>query len=180
MNITTRPYDDLAAMAVFRNLDVHDHLEAELVRGASTTHLGLFGDWRAMQPHHVLSLVAITAPNRGATPFAVLCLANTGQAGVAQAALLARNHALFRTPLRELVRAMARHLPIEARTRGIHRIEARCWAGHPTASRLLSALGFVPEADLYGFGADGRAVFRQFAWIDAAVCFATPQPVPNP
>lgn len=180
MQITTRPYDDLAAMAVFRNLDVSDHMEAELVRGASTTHLSLFGDWRAAQAWQVMSLVAITPPTHGAQPFAVLCLGNTGQAGVANAALLARNHTLFRAPLRALVVAMARQLPVEARKRGIHRIEARCWAAHPTASRLLSALGFVHEADLHGFGADGRATFRQFAWIDFQACFPIPCPETKP
>jgi hypothetical protein len=52
---------------------------------------------------------------------------------------------------------------------GIHRIEARCWAGHPTAASLLAALGFTHEADMPGFGPGGAATYRQFAWISPAI-----------
>lgn len=161
------PYDDDAAHAVLAFLDLHDQIEAELVRGRAAGGLALFADWRAMRGAWEAGHVFLTATG---TPFAVGALVNTGQAGVAQAALLARDHARYRRPLAELACRIAVELPALCLARGIHRVEARCWAHHPTASRFLSALGFVPEADLPGFGADGTAVFRQFALL--------PRPVP--
>lgn len=83
-------YDDLAAMAIMRDLDVWDRLEAEAVRGEVVTHLSLFGDWRAARPLHVLGLTVRAQPSD--EPIALLALANTGQHGVASAALVARNH----------------------------------------------------------------------------------------
>lgn len=155
-----RPYEDLAAVAVLRALDWHDQTEAELIRGAATTGLALFADWRAMLAAHVISQVA----HWQGLPFAVFALANTGQAGVAQAALLARDHARHRRALAALGAMIRRHLPTEAEARGIHRIEARCWADHPTAARFLAAIGFAHECDMPGFGLTGRVTFRQFAW----------------
>jgi hypothetical protein len=63
---------------------------------------------------------------------------------------------------------MRARLPGYAAERGIHRIEARAWSGHPTASDLLTKLGFTFEAELRGFGASGQVCFRQFAWITPA------------
>lgn len=164
--IRLHPYDDLSAMAVMRHLDHHDQLEADLTRGATTTALSLFAEWRAMQAIRVASHVAQTV---GGTPFAVFALANTGQAGVAQAALLARDHAYYRRPLAELAIAIRNGLPGFCTERGIHRIEARAWAAHPTASRLLHALGFTHETDMPGFGLTGAITFRQFAWLSPAL-----------
>lgn len=159
MSIGIQPYDDHGAMAVFRDLDAHDLMEAHLVRGQTMGHLGLFADWRAMRPAwvegHVLTI-------RG-DPFAVLAIVNTGQAGVAQAAFLARNHARFRPQIAQAAVMMRICLPVLMQDRGIHRIEARCWADHPTAPRFLAALGFEMECVMPGFGADGRACFQQFA-----------------
>ena len=159
--IELRAFDDLAAIVVFRHLDPSDRMEAEVMRGAPVSHLGLFADWRAMQPAAVLSLVASAAGQ----PFALLMLVNTGQSGVASAALLARDHARYRLPLGRFASAIRRGMAGYCAERGIHRIEARAWADHPTASRLLVALGFQHEADMPGFGPAGRASFRQFAWL---------------
>jgi hypothetical protein len=160
--IRVRPYDDLAAHAVLSRLDLHDQIEAELVRGGGAGGLALFADWRAMRGAWVAGHVFLT---RTGTPFAVGALVNTGQAGVAQAALLARDHALFRRPLAQLALRLSIELPAFCAAHGIHRVEARCWANHPTASRFLTAIGFDREADLSGFGGDGQAVFRQFVLL---------------
>lgn len=171
--IAARPYDDLSAMAVLSRLDPHDLIEAELTRGAPTSHLALFAEWRSIEAIRLASFVAFTGPDQGEKPFAVFALSNTGQAGVAQAALLARNHRAFRRPLAELAVAIRRQMPAFANHRGVHRIEARSWAGHPTAAGLLVALGFDHECYMAGFGSTGRVIFRQFAWISSAV---TPTP----
>jgi len=163
--IEARPFDDLAAMAVLSRLDPADQLEAELTRGASATSLALFAEWRAMEAYREASYVAVS---RG-RPFALFALGNTGQKGVAGAALLARDHIAFRRPLAELALTIRNHMPEFCADRGIHRIEARAWADHPTASRLLTALGFHPECDMPGFGLTGTVTFRQFAWISPAL-----------
>lgn len=159
--ITARPWEDLAAVAVFRQLDAADHLEAELVRGAPAQGLGLWADWRAVAGHRLLDLVLHTGAG---TPFAVLGLSHTGQAGVASAALLARNHARFARPLAQAVVLIRARMPAWCADTGVRRIEARSWTGHPTAGRLLSAIGFAAEADMPGFGGDGSVKFTQWAW----------------
>lgn len=174
--IRVRPFDDLAAMAVFHQLDVHDHLEAELVRGVNYTALGLFAEWRAAQAQGPLSLIAGTGPAQ--RPFAIFCLGHTGQAGVAQGALLAAHHDRHRVPLARLALIIRDRMPRFAAETGIHRIEARCWAGHPTAHRILAGMGFAHEADLPGFGPGGAHTFRQFAWT-AARPSAPPAPSPE-
>lgn len=179
--ITIRPWEDYAAMAVFNRLDLRDQIEAELVRGASCTALALFADWRAAQAHAPLSLVIHSGP--AARPFAVLTLGNTGQAGVAEAALLAADHIRHRIDLARLAVAIRRRLPAWCAEAGVNRIEARCWLQHPTAARLLAAIGFVHEATLPGFGRDGRATFRQFAWTRPPFSQPStlpPNPIPTP
>ena len=162
--IRIAPFDDAAALPMFRALDPHDFMEAELVRGKTVSPLQLWADWRAAGAWQVISLMAYATPSTN-LPFATFALANTGQAGVAQAALLARDHNRFRIPLARLAIAIRANLPAEARARGICRIEARAWAGHPTASRLLAHLGFAHECDMPGFGPDGGQTYRQFALI---------------
>lgn len=158
--IELRPFDDLAAMAVFSRLDPSDRMEAEVTRGAPTNHLALFAEWRSMQPHAALSYVASV---KGQS-FALLMLVKTGQYGVASAALLARDHARYRRPLAQFAGAIRRGMPEYCAAHGIRRIEARAWAAHPTASGLLAALGFHHETDMPGFGPAGTDTFRQFAW----------------
>lgn len=170
--ISARPYDDMAAFAVLRDLDAFDQLEAEAVRGARATHLAIFAEWRGMEPHRVASWVVQTAAG---TPFAVVALANTGQAGVAGAAMLARDHARYRRELVQLARAIRTRMPSFAAQAGIHRIEARAWADHPRASQFLTMVGFRHEADMPGFGCDGHEMFRQFAWTEGRSGAAQPQ-----
>jgi len=162
--ITLAPFDNLGAMAVLSRLDPSDLIEAHLVRGVHADHLTLFADWRGMQAQAVLSLV-LKDDRRGGKPFAVLALSNTGQAGVAQAALLARDHAAHWRALATAALMIRAGLPEYCAEWGIYRIEARCWAGHPSAARFLTHCGFAPETDMPGFGPDGTAIFRQFAWI---------------
>lgn len=169
--IRVHPFEDLAAMAVFSRLDVHDHIEAELVRGVPYTALGLFAEWRMAQAQGPVSLVATSGAN--GRPFAVFALVNSGHAGVAEGALLAADHMRHRMAMARLAVAIRQRLPAFCLETGIHRIEARCWAGHPTASRLLSGIGFRHESDLPGYGREGNQTFRQFAWTHC-------RPIPNP
>lgn len=161
--ISLHPYDDLSAFAVFSDLDPHDRIEACAMRGQNVTHLGLFADWRAMRGVRLLDLTLRDETSQ--QTFAVLALGHTGQAGVAQAALLARDHTRFRRPLVTAARRICNELPGFCADNDIRRIEARCLATHPTASRFLTVCGFAPETDMPGFGGDGAATFRQFAWI---------------
>lgn len=166
MPIEPVPFDSVPALTVFRNLDKFDAIEAGLVRGQKTHHLDLFADWRSVQQGAVLSLVLNERPAvDGGRPFAVLCLAHTGQAGVAQAAMLSRSHGRFARALRRAAREIRRELPGFCASNGIHRVEARCWRLHPTAARFLTFCGFSHEADLPGFGRNGNNSFAQYAWV---------------
>ena len=159
--IEVQPYSDHAAMSVLKNLDPMDQIEAELIRGGSATHLAIFADWRAVNGMRLISSV-LSVSGR---PFAVLALGHTGQAGVAQAALLSRSHQRFRRPLLEVARRIRREMPAICEEWGVHRIEARAWSGHPRAGRFLRLCGFHLEAEMPGFGADGSTSFHQYAWI---------------
>lgn len=171
-------YDDVASLPVFRLMDKNDFTEAEIIRGAVANPIQLWADWRAVEGFKVFSLMAYTG-QAATTPFAVFGLSHTGQSGVAAAALLARDHRKFRWPLARLAATIRAQLPAEARAQGIHRIEARAWAGHPTASNLLIALGFTHEADMGGFGPAGSQTYRQFALIlpEPAAPPATQNPI---
>ncbi len=171
--IQVRPFSSLSAMAVFRHLDPADQIEAELIRGAPSTPLDLFADWRAVAAAGPLNLVLETA---GSTPFAVLALTHTGQAGVAQAAFLARDHARFRRDIARAAVLIRARMPGWCADRGVHRIEARCWTGHPTAPHFLTAIGFAPEAVMPGFGLTGQISFAQFAWVSPVLSAADPTP----
>lgn len=160
--IQVRAYEDLAAHAVLSRLDPMDQLEAEVVRGERSAPLGIFADWRAANAARLFSFVMLTETS---VPFAVLGLSHTGQAGVAQAALLARDHAKFRRPLAEAALRIRDEMPVFADEFGVHRIEARSWVPHPTAARLLVACGFHLEATMRGFGPSGDHAFHQFAWV---------------
>lgn len=163
--IAVRPYDDMTALLVFQRLDPMDQMEADLLRGSASAALQLWADWRGVQPYRILSFVALTP---GQTPFAVFGLSHTGQAGVAAAALLARDHLRYRREMVQLVRLIRTHLATECKERGIHRIEARAWADHPRAAGLLRALNFTHECDMPGFGLTGQVIYRQFAWTSTA------------
>ncbi len=163
--IDARPYDDVAAMTVLRDLDGNDRIEAQLVRGVAASHLAIFADWHAMQRGALLSLVIFAGDHPGAAPFAVLALGHTGQAGVAQAAFLARNHERWRGCIGRAGVHIRRQMPFLCADWGVHRIEARAWSAHPTAGRFLRALGFRAECDMAGFGATGGETFTQYAWV---------------
>lgn len=162
--IELQPYSDHLAMHIFTTLDPNDHIEAEIVRGIATSHLAIFADWRSLEGARLLSVI-ITDDSAQKTPIAILGLSNTGQAGVAQAALLSRNHERFKPQLREVAKQIRRELPEFAEEQGIHRVEARSWSEHPTANRFLRYCGFRLETKMPGFGATGAFTFNQFAWI---------------
>ncbi|MEM9579064.1 MAG: hypothetical protein AAF891_00135 [Pseudomonadota bacterium] len=163
MSIGVLPFTSHAAMAVFRDLDPWDLIEAQAVRGSQADHLSLFAEWYGQRPAHVVSHVL----TQGATqvPFAVLALAHTGQAGVAQAALLARDHVRFAGSLARAGAIIRNRLPAVMAELGVHRIECRCLQKHPTAQTFLQRLGFHKEADLPGFGISGELTFCQMALV---------------
>lgn len=159
--IRIQPWSDDAALAILRDLDVNDALEAALWRGGDAEPLSLWADWRMAGPG---SLIAAATRQLGAwAPFALMALTPTGAAGVASAALMARDHARWRPELIELARHWRETLPGYCAERGVTRCECRSWVGHPTAARLLRHIGFRFEARLAGFGG-GAIVFDQYAW----------------
>lgn len=158
--IVAGAYDPQGALIVFRDLDPYDLLEAQAIRGAGTSYAQLFAEWHGVQPAALLSLVL----KQAGQPFAVLLLRHTGQAGVAEAALLARNHRRWRRGLALTAREIRAKMAEACAAEGVHRIEARSWAGHPRAGAFLRLCGFVHEAEMHGFGATGAEIFHQFAW----------------
>lgn len=160
MTLSIAPYDDLAAIGIFRNLDPDDMREAQALRGMRAAYPQLFAEWHSVQSHAVLSVVLQWVSG----PFAVLILGNTGQAGVAQAAMVAKDHRVWRRGLLAAGQTIRREMPGFCTQHGIHRVEARAWAQHPRAGRFLRLCGFRLEAEMTGFGADGAGVFHQYAW----------------
>lgn len=156
------PYDDQLASFVLQNLDGNDLLETAVVRGIAPTGLALFADWRSMNPHRVVSLVAIGGEL--SQPFAVFGLSNTGAYGVAEAAFLARDHEKNARDIMALAREIKKQIAQFSLDLGIRRIEARCSEQHPTASRFLRFIGFQSEAVLAGFGANGDQNLIQFSY----------------
>jgi len=165
MGVTLAQWDDEAAVQVFRALDPYDWIEAELARGGTQGALGLFADWRMLNSMRFLSRLAYCQRDGKPVPFAVVGVNETGQAGVAEAALLARRHVYFRRELAQLGLMVRREMPGLCARVGVRRIEARSWAGHPTAGAFLRACGFQHEAIMPGFGQRGRDVFNLFAWV---------------
>lgn len=163
--ITHDAWTDLAAFEVFKHLDPHDQLETEVARGVRQTHLSLFSDWRSAGGTMVLNRVISEQRAGGQRPFALLALTATGLAGVAEAAFLSRDHDRFRMQIRAAALHIRHHLPDVAPTLGLHRIEARCWSGHPTAATFLTSIGFSHEVDQPGFGVTGAETFRLFSWV---------------
>lgn len=177
--IQVRPYEPVGALAVMQRLDPHDLIEAQIVRGERVTGAALFADWHAMQGARVASWLVVTSPARGGVPFGLVGVANTGQAGVAQAAFLARDHRRFRRDLAHAALRIAAEMPEFCRETGIWRIEARCHARHPSAASFLTAIGFHREAVMPGFGPTGAETFLQFAWISPARPVACPDFPPD-
>lgn len=171
MPIDPRPYFDHGAWAVFQDLDAFDFLEAEHTRGTRYSSLGLFAEWRAAEGVRFLSHVVVRRSAGRVDPFAVVGLSHTGQAGVAQAAMLSRDHGAWRRELVQLARLTRETLPGLCARMGVRRIECRCWAKHPTAPRFLEAMGFWPEAELPGFGATGAETFLQYVFLPQMMTF---------
>ena len=165
--ITVDLWTDAAGFDVLASLDRHDIAEVEAGLGrAGLAAVTLFAEWRAAAAGAMLSVVVSEEWSPiSKQPFAVLALRRAGVAGVAEAAFLARDHRLFHRPIVEAALRIRDGMPDYAERAGLNRIEARCWASHPTAARFLAAVGFQHEADLNGFGATGAETFRQFAWV---------------
>ncbi|MEO1796605.1 MAG: hypothetical protein AAFR53_06275 [Pseudomonadota bacterium] len=166
--IRIEPYTDARAFDVLRWLDHDDYLEASLVRGQPPQALALFSEWRALEPLRLASYVLTTDCEINPRPFAVLGVSLSGMAGVAQAALLAKSHTTYRRQLVTAAREIRAQLPLICAEKAINRIEARCWAHHPTAPRFLAACDFHLEAKLPGFGVEGAVPFLQFAYLPPA------------
>lgn len=161
--IRLEPYNDQSAWAVLSQLDMNDLFEAHVECGAPVHPLELFSHWRNLVQASVATFVCVKASAAGSVPFAVVALARTGAFGEARAALLARDHKRFRPEIARAVRQFRRVLPDICRANEIHRVEARCWADHPTAPDLLVHLRFGFEAELAGFGRSGVVPYLQFA-----------------
>lgn len=167
MKIIADPYTDPRALEVFTGLDADDLAETSQYLGQPMDRMGLFALWRAGEGSALRlgSFVLSARDQSGIRPVAVLSVSMSGIAGVGEAALVARDHGENRRALVAIARHVREALPDFARDHNLRRIEARSWAGHPTASRFLEAIGFKCECDMQGFGPDGTATFRLFAWV---------------
>lgn len=173
--VTLHPYHLVSAAEVFRDLDPCDQTEADVALGYRIAPDAMAQLWSDLAIHTLYQAVAAWQGQA----FAVFSLSSAGMAGNASAALMARDHRRFRRPLAELALRIRAEMPGFALGLGVNRIEARSWAPHPTAGRLLSALGFAQECDLPGLGADGRHTFRQWAWL-APHCRPAPLTAASP
>lgn len=160
------PYEDAAAMAVFRNLDPADRDEALRTSPELGNVYALFGGWRSLPVLPGTSQIAMS--NRSFHPFAVFAATPAGAAGVATVSLLARDHGHFRRELAELVVHLRGILPQLMDQHGVRRLEVRSWADHPRAAGLLRGMGFKVEATCKGFGPEGADVFTQWALVRGA------------
>lgn len=158
------PWSDDLGRIVFDDLDLHDFREAGVVRGEAVRSMTIWADWRSVRSLRIVDVIAVSRPVHGARPFAVFAIANTGIAGVAEASLLTRAVPTWGREIARLAVHLRRAMPAFCADLGIHRIEARSWAGHPTGGRLLEACGLRLEARLSGFGASGQETFDQHAW----------------
>ncbi|SFI60522.1 hypothetical protein [Albimonas pacifica] len=163
--LTGRPWRDLsltplqprAALEILGDLDACDRREAALALGGACDAEDLLRGFLHRQQQGAHVFVAWShRPEGGAAPLAVLGVDELLARGVGSAALLARPHRRWAGPLRALAYALRQDLPLWARATGFHRLEARSWAEHPTAGRLLRGIGFRHELRMRGFaGAAG-------------------------
>lgn len=170
--LTGRPWRDLSltelaprnALTVLEDLDPHDEIEAGLAMGWQHDLVGsILADMLlSRRAGGVIQIAWSHLGAGGAAPFAILGVAPALAPGVGVAALLARPHHRWRGALRSLAFALRADLPTWAAAHGFHRLEARSWTGHPSAARLLSAIGFAREARMPGFAA-GVADFDLYA-----------------
>ena len=158
-------FDQSDALRIFRNLDHEDMMEVIVMRGEPYDPLGQLVEWSLAAQVSISSHVASIQRGGRLVPFAVMNLARTGHPAVAEAAFLSCSHRAFAWPLRRLALQIRDELPGLAERQGLTRIEARCAMHHPTAERLLSALGFRREAELPGYR---RETCLQYAWTAQA------------
>lgn len=154
-----------AALAVYRNLDIHDLVEIEVMAGRFDPLRAVAGRMMGAGLLIEAHVAEVERPGGRRIPFAVLALGQTGFPGVAQGEFLAANHGFYRRELAQLVIMARAALPEIAAAHGLRRIEFRAYARHPSAALLGACLGFREEARLRGFGPDGMAEIVQFAWV---------------
>jgi len=163
VTVALEPFTPEAALHVLQRLDEHDQLEAELARGDPAEPFDMLASWMGLEAQGAAVFVGREVANDA--PFAVLAIVPGATPGLGHAAMLACDHAFWRRALVPLVRQIRDGFPDFAAHMGLHRIEARSWAGHPTAPSLLRAIGFELEAAMIGFGQSGEINFNQWAWV---------------
>lgn len=171
MKISADPYSDARAHEVFSGLDADDLREAELYLAQPVNRMGLFALWRSGQGSalRIGSYVLSARDRTGVRAVAVLSCSMNGIAGVGEAAFLARDHGRNRRAMVAAARFIRDGIEAFAAENHLNRIEARCWADHPTAGRFLKAIGFKHECDMRGFGPAGGETFCLFAWVAPGV-----------
>lgn len=162
--ISLEPFNPEDALRVLSALDENDQLEAEVMRGDKARPYDMLADWMALEKQGAACFVAQVAPPY-VEPIAVMAIVRGGTPGLGHAAMLARDHRFWKRALVPTARAIRDGLPTQARAMGLHRIEVRSWAGHPTAPSLLRAIGFELEAEMIGFGHSGEINLNQWVWL---------------
>jgi len=162
VTVALEQFNPDAALQVLQRLDEHDQLEAELTRGDRADPFDMLASWMGLGAQGAAVFVGRAEL---AGPFAVLAIVPSATPGLGHAAMLACDHRFWRRSLVPLVRQIRDGFLAQARAMGLHRIEARSWAGHPTAPSLLRAIGFELEAEMIGFGQSGEINFNQWAWV---------------
>lgn len=79
----------------------------------------------------------------------------------AQATMFATNE--FKRCGNAVTRYMLKRVLPDVVSKGITRIEARCWEGHTVARAWMARMGAVEEVVIAGYGANGEN-FVQMAW----------------
>ncbi len=161
---TLEPFNPADALHVLSALDENDQLEAELMRGDQANPYDLLAGWMALEAQGAVCFIGGVLPPYD-QPIAVLALVPSSTPGLGHAAMLARDHKFWKRAMVPLARIIRDRLPEEAHAMGLHRIEARSWAHHPTAPNLLRAIGFELEAEMVGFGHSGEIPFNQWVWL---------------
>lgn len=160
--LSLAPFAPRAALRVIEDLDALDRVEIQLggIDPTPDEILRQFVIQSAGGAHFQIAYAH--APEGGATPFAIIGVAEALAVGTGSVALIARDHRAWARPLRRLAAGLRADLPTAMCRSGLRRLEARCWSAHPTAPRLLRAIGFAFETELRGF-ALSSAPWLQFS-----------------
>ncbi len=159
--VTLEPFTPEAALQVLTKLDEMDQFEAQLMRGDEADSYELLAGWMALRQQGAACFVGVV----DGQPIAVMAIVPGVTPGLGHAAMLACDHKQWKRGLVALVRLIRDGFPAQARVMGLHRIEARSWAGHPTAPSLLRAIGFELEAHMVGLGQSGEVNLKQWVWL---------------